>query len=248
LSKIIKAEKIINLEVLTPKRNFSEEEVFCPLVHEEEVLKKTEGYISQDNKELNPSQEDINEIYQKAYEEGFQKGYEEGFKKAEKEGFEKGLEKAKLNLEEEKKKLQREIESLKEEEKKRFEEFLKRLDKELENLILNLDKEILNLSLEIAKKLTLKTIETDRELLLRILREALKYIAEGTEVIVKVHPDEVSKLYDKREDLPKNYRIKIVPDPGISKGGLFIETKLGIIDATLEKRFERLLKALENED
>lgn len=248
MSKIIKAEKIINLKVLTPKENFSDEEVFCPFINEEEVLKKTEGSIQDEDKKPDSSKEAIEEIFQKAYKEGFQRGYEEGFKRAEREGYEKGLERAKLNLEEEKKKFQREIESLIEEKKKRFEEFLKRLDEEFENLILNLDKEILTLSLEIAKKLTLKTIETDRELLLRILREALKYIAEGSEVIVKVHPDEVSNLYDKEEEFPKNYRIKIVPAHGISKGGLLIETKLGIIDATLEKRFERLLEALENEN
>lgn len=253
MSKIIKAEKIVNLEILTPKGDIPEEEVFYPLIKNEEPIKEEEENQTYEEEAPNlPSKEVLEEIFQRAYEEGFQRGYEEGFKKAEKEGFEKGLERglerAKYDLEEEKKRLYQEIESLKEEERKKFEDFLKRLDRELENLILDLDKEILQLSLEIAKKLTLKTIETDKDLLLRILREALKYIAEGTEVIVKVHPDEASNLFERTEEFPKNYRIKIVPDASITKGGLFIETKLGIIDATFEKRFERLLEALESED
>ncbi|MGC9141108.1 MAG: FliH/SctL family protein [Caldimicrobium sp.] len=258
MSKIIKAEKTLHLRIIKPVQENFEEEKFFPLIREELIkeedhLKKEENRFDKDPQEKKGSdQPNLEEIFQRAYEEGyeegFKKGYEEGFKKAEEEGFQKGLEQAKLELEEEKKRLHKELEQLKERERKKIEEFLKRLDDELEGLILNLDQEILDLSLELAKKLVLKTIETDRDLLSRILREALKYIAEGTEVIVKVNPEEATYLYERGDSFPKNYRIKIVPDPGISKGGLFIETKLGVIDATFEKRWAKLLETLKNED
>ena len=84
-----------------------------------------------------------------------------------------------------------------------------------------MDKEVLNLALNIAQKLILKEIERDPEISLRLIKEALNYIAEGTELNIKV-------------------KIKLIPDESISKGGIFIETFLGVIDATFEKRWKKL--------
>ena len=39
-------------------------------------------------------------------------------------------------------------------------------------------------------------------------------------------------------------RIKLIPDESISEGGVFIETSLGIIDATFEKRWKKILEEL----
>jgi len=88
-----------------------------------------------------------------------------------------------------------------------------------------MDKEVLNLALNIAQKLILKEIKRDPEISLRLIKEALNYIAEGTELNIKV-------------------KIKLIPDESISQGGIFIETSLGVIDATFEKRWKKLLETL----
>ncbi|MFN4131787.1 MAG: FliH/SctL family protein [Caldimicrobium sp.] len=246
MSKIIKAEKLLSHKIIQPKIEISEN--FSPLLElkeEMEIMNKEEE-VQQNH----PSPE---ESYTKAYAEGYNKGYEEGLAKGEKEGYERGL---KLGLEEAEKRLAQREEELKKrieselaKKKEEIEIFIQRVDKELRDLILNLDQEILRLALDMAKKIVLKEIEVDRELLLRIIREALNYIVEGTEILIKVNPEEYSFLQNKIEierAIPlRNYKVKITPDTSISKGGLFIETKMGIIDATFEKRWEKLLSQLE---
>ncbi|MFN3406336.1 MAG: FliH/SctL family protein [Caldimicrobium sp.] len=248
MSKIIKAEKIYLHDLVEPDLKVSDllEGKFSLFINikEEESIKKA-------NKNKNEEKPSLKEVLAKAYEEGFKKGYEEGKKKGEKVGYEEGL---KLGLENAKDKLAKMEEELKrkfqeqvENHKKEVISFLKKLEESLEDLILNLDKEILTLSLEIAKKLTLKEIEVDKELLLRIIKEALSYIVEGTEILIKVNPQDYSFLQEQLQEgvfAFKGYKIKLVCDPAVSKGGLFIETKVGYIDATLEKRWEKLLAQL----
>lgn len=247
MSKIIKAEKIFQHDLIEPDL-----EVIEVLEEEFSLFIPTKEKKGEKRKEERSS---LEKILAKAYEEGYKKGYEEGRKKGEKEGYEEGVQ---LGLENAKDKLAQMEEELKkkyeEEEKKQREEilsFLKRVESNLGSLVLNLDKEILTLSLEIAKKLILKEIEVDKELLFRIIKEALSYIVEGTEILIKVNPEEYTSLQHRlgeKEALAfKGYKIKLISDPAISKGGLFIETKVGYIDATLEKRWEKLLAQLKSD-
>lgn len=246
MSKIIKADKISTHEVIQPKIAVSEK--FSPLIE----LKEEINVIDKPGEEQqnNPSPE---RNFHRAYEEGYKRGYEEGLAKGERDGYEKGL---KLGLEEaERRLIQREGELKKEierefaEKKKEIEAFIQRSERELRELILNLDQEILRLALDIAKKIVLKEVEVDKELLLRIIKEALNYIVEGTEIFIKVNPEEHSFLQNKIERegaIPlQNYKVKIIPDTSISKGGVFIETKMGVIDATFEGRWKKLLSQLD---
>ncbi len=251
MSKIIKAEKLNLHEVIQPKIEVKEDFSLLIEIKDEIYLKRDEGVVEEERKEESNSA--LEEVLSRAYEEGFKKGFEEGWGKGEKEGYEKGLS---LGLEEAQKLLAQRERELEEKfqgelirKEQEIEQFLKKAEEELRLLILNLDQEILKLALSMAQKLVLKDLEVDKEYLLRILREALNYIVEGTEIVIKVNPEEYSFLENKMEKraLPiHNYKVKIVSDASISKGGLFIETKMGAIDATLEKRWEKLLTQLEN--
>ena len=80
-----------------------------------------------------------------------------------------------------------------------------------------------------------------------IIKEALKYVAEGVKVKVKVNPEDY-RIFKEKTDFNYKGEIIIIPDKSIKKGGVLIESFVGTVDATLEKRWEKLLKALENED
>ena len=82
-----------------------------------------------------------------------------------------------------------EIEKLKKELEK-LRNFLKKCEEEFKKVVIELDEEILKLALSIAKKLVFKEISSDVEPSLRVIKEALKYIAEGSKVKVKVNPEE----------------------------------------------------------
>lgn len=265
MSKIIKAEKLCAHDFIQPKIDLREEETFLPLLSfaEEGFLiegsgadvstnktKQVEG--SQEKSEKIKREKTFEEQLKLAQEEGFKRGYEEGFQRAKEEGFKRGLEEglkeAEKRLEEEKERLHKKSEEERQKERERFFQFIETLDKEFKTTILNLDEEILKLALKVAQKLLFKTLEVDKEPLLRIIREALKYLAEGSEVRVKVNPREFEFLKEKMTELPKGYKITFIPDETVSEGGVFIESKMGVIDATFEKRWQKLLEALSNED
>lgn len=238
LSKIIKAERLSNLDFLLPKPDLSEEDNFCPLLSppEEDSLQ-------------DPSAE---EQFNQSREEGFRKGFEQGFKEGKEEGFKtglaEGLKEAEKKIQEEVERLHKKHEEERAKERERFFELVERIEKEFEGTILGLDREILKLALGMAQKLVFKTIKEDPELLLRIIREALKFMAEGSEIWVKINPEDLEFLRGRISELPKGYKINFVPEEDISRGGVFIESKMGVIDATFEKRWQKLLEAIEYED
>lgn len=236
MSKILKTKKPVDVSIITPDISPSENEVFQSIF---EV--NLENSSKTKNKSKSPEEKFKKEGFEKGYKEGFNKGYLDGYKKGHKEGFEKGEKEA----EEKYKKLEEKLKKEFEEKFKTVEIFLKNVEKEIQALIINLDKEVLDLALNIANKLTLKEIKIDPEISLRIIREALNYIVEGTELNIKVNPEEYKFLEENlAKYVPPSQKIKLIPDESISKGGVFIETSLGVIDATFEKRWKKLLDNL----
>jgi len=236
LSKILKNKQINNTSIIIPDPSPIKGEVFQSLfeINIEDISKLKKGIKS-------PEEKAKKEGFEIGYKEGLNKGYLEGHKRGYKEGFEKG----KKEAEERYKKLENILKKDFQEKIRSINTFLKKLEKESKELILNMDKEVLNLALNIAQKLILKEIESDPEISLRLIKEALNYIAEGTELNIKVNPEEYKFL---EENLLKyispSQKIKLIPDESISKGGIFIETSLGVIDATFEKRWKKLLETL----
>ena len=236
MSKILKNKQINNTSIIIPDPSPIKGEVF------QSLFEINIENISKLKKEIeSPEEKAKKEGFEIGYKEGLNKGYLEGHKRGYKEGFEKG----KKEAEERYKKLENILKKDFQEKIQSINTFLKNLEKESKELILNMDKEVLNLALNIAQKLILKEIERDPEISLRLIKEALNYIAEGTELNIKVNPEEYKFL---EENLLKyispSQKIKLIPDESISKGGIFIETSLGVIDATFEKRWKKLLETL----
>lgn len=229
MSKILKTKKEPDVSIIKPDLIPAENENFQSIF---EVNLKVSAKGKNKIKE---------EGFEKGYKEGFNKGYLEGYKKGHKEGFEKG----KREAEEKYKNLAIKLETEFQEKFKMVENLLKNIEKEARESIINMDKEILNLALDIANKITLKEVKTDPEIPLRIIKEALNYIAEGIELNIKVNPEEYKFLEENLSKyVPPSQKIKLIPDESISKGGVFIETSLGVIDATFEKRWKKLLDSL----
>ena len=236
MSKILKNKQINNTSIIIPDSSSIKGEVF------QSLFEINIENISKLKKEIeSPEEKAKKKGFEIGYKEGLNKGYLEGHKR----GYKKGFEKGKKEAEEKYKKLENVLKKDFQEKIQSINTFLKNLEKESKELILNMDKEVLNLALNIAQKLILKEIERDPEILLRLIREALNYIAEGTELNIKVNPEEYKFLKENLlKHIPPSQKIKLIPDESISKGGIFIETSLGVIDATFEKRWKKLLETL----
>ena len=236
MSKILKNKQINNTSIIIPDSSSIKGEVF------QSLFEINIENISKSKKEIeSPEEKAKKKGFEIGYKEGLNKGYLEGHKR----GYKKGFEKGKKEAEEKYKKLENVLKKDFQEKIQSINTFLKNLEKESKELILNMDKEVLNLALNIAQKLILKEIERDPEISLRLIREALNYIAEGTELNIKVNPEEYKFLKENLlKHIPPSQKIKLIPDESISKGGIFIETSLGVIDATFEKRWKKLLETL----
>ncbi len=236
MSKILKPKQHSNVRIIIPDLDSINKEVFQSLL---EINLEEFSKIKKKKKTLREKFK--YEGFEEGFKEGINKGYLEGYKKGYKEGFEKGEKEAQERY----KILEKSLEKNFKEKISIIEKFFKNLEKEIQEVILNLDKEILKLSFNIAEKMILKELQIDQGISLRVIKEALNYIAEGTEVNIKVNPEEYEFL---KENILKYIippqRIKLIPDDSISKGGVFIETSLGIIDATFEKRWKKFLEEL----
>ena len=165
---------------------------------------------------LKEAREQAREIVEKAEKEA-----EEILKKA-REQEEELLEKAKNNAE----RMERE-----------YIEKLEMIDKIVKNFEGNLNREIdkvVQLILPTLKVLFRKILEKaiDEEIVERKIRSVLGKIASMKKVTIRVNPDDVSRISDDLKEYFERNGIEMKLDPNVEKGGIVVETELGIIDKT----------------
>ena len=134
----------------------------------------------------------------------------------------------------------------------RLEEVLKNLEKEIAEHVLSLEPQLFSLIKLMVEKLVLKEISTGPEVIRAVLREALGHVVEQARVKIRLHPDDTEfveeVLPSLREELSRIKDFEVVPDSNLKRGGCLLETDFGLVDATLERRWQELLKRLEDEN
>jgi len=151
--------------------------------------------------------------------------YEKGFAEGEKNGMELG--------------------------KKKIENILTHLDHlvaEMESrrteLCRKYEKEMIHLVLGIAKSILHREVGIREEVIARTLQEAMKLVTDRKGVQVHLNPLDSQFLLSQREKISfpsKEIKsIQMVEDPSISRGGCFLETTYGEIDATLEGQIRQV--------
>ncbi|HIP92387.1 MAG TPA: flagellar export protein FliJ [Thermotoga sp.] len=186
------------------------------VIEREEKEKEKKNVDIDVEKLLREAREQAKKIVEKAKEEA------ENILKKAKDDEERLLEKAKSNAE----KLEKEyIEKLRNIDKivKKFEE---NLNKKIDKIVLL----ILPTLRILFKKILEKAI--DEEIVERKIRSVLGKIVSMKNVTVRINPNDISHISnDLREYFEKN-GIEMTLDPNIEKGGVVVETELGIIDKT----------------
>ncbi len=180
------------------------------------------------------------EGYQQGYEEGFQSGsekgwttgYQEGQREGEAAGFEagrkKGLTQARHEVDHQLAQLQALLDQLLSP--------LQALDHEVEQALLLLVDQI-------CRSVIRREISLNRDYLQGVLQEAIEALPPGQQRIrLYAHPDDLTLLHSYAETLLDDYRL--LPDENISPGGLRIETHQSLVDATLERRYRKVLDGL----
>lgn len=113
----------------------------------------------------------------------------------------------------------------------------------------SLESQIVSLAVEISKKILVAHLELNPQAVADIAGEAISLLHNREQVVLYVNPGQYQLIQGKREDLlkllsPKG-ELHIISDPEIDPGGCVAETEYGRVDARTEKRWEPLLRALE---
>ncbi len=159
-----------------------------------------------------------------------QEAYEKGFAQGEKDGLELGEKKA-IKVIENIENLFLEISHLKKEILKQYE------------------KEILELIFAIAKKIIHDQITLDEKAIKNTVFKALNLTAEKSEIVLRVNPEDFDFVERLRPEFFTKFNelksIMVTSDPSITRGGCFLETSYGDVDATVETRLEKIYQSLE---
>lgn len=155
--------------------------------------------------------------------------YEKGFSQGEKDGLELGEKKAQKVL--------ANIESL-----------LAELAGLREQVVRHYEKEILEIVFAISAKIVRTGLELNQNGLRDTLFEALQFAAEKSSVDLKVNPQDFNYVEQLKPEIFSRFSrlgsIIINSDSSIARGGCYLETSNGLVDASVETQLERIRQSL----
>ena len=167
------------------------------------------------------TQENIAGIEQEAYEKGFAQG--------EKDGFELGEKKAVKIIE-------------------NIENLFNEMTHLKHDILKQNEREILDLIFAVAEKIVHHEVRSDETVIKNAIFNALELAVEKSKVVFNVNPDDYDYVEKLRPELFNQNKglksIVITSDPGVSRGGCYLETSYGNIDATIESKLEKIYQCL----
>lgn len=95
----------------------------------------------------------------------------------------------------------------------------------------------LELAITVARRVVGDAVATEPERVRAVVEEATARLARAGRVVVRVHPDDLAAL--------DGVRAERIADPSLGRGDCVVESDLGDVDARVETRVERVLRALE---
>ncbi len=184
------------------------EQVILEREHEsKEIINKAQNEAMQKVQEAEVKSA---EVIEEARQAGYVKGKEEGFEAAKEE-------------------VQHMV--------KRLHSVIEASIEERERIMVHSERQIINLVLTMVEKVVKKLTEEDHNVVINNIQEALKLVRGAMQVYIHVHPDDYNFTLSFKEQLiamiEGNPKVKFLENPSIGRGGVFIETDLGEIDATI---------------
>ncbi|MCG3199287.1 MAG: hypothetical protein HUU16_04780 [Candidatus Omnitrophica bacterium] len=108
--------------------------------------------------------------------------------------------------------------------------------------------EIVGLALGIARKVVRRVSEEDAALVVRTAEAAIRLARDRSSLALRIHPSDIAILREFEEDLLARFgsleRLKIETDERIARGGVWIETPSGFVDARIETQIEEIIRAV----
>jgi len=128
---------------------------------------------------------------------------------------------------------------------KSFNGVLKEVKRLKETLYQESEQEMLRLVLAIARRVIQKEVSADREIILNIIKSALKYVADQGEITIRLNPSDLEFATQHKEENMKEMRNVIIEgDEEIQRGDAVIKSNRGTIDCGIEKHLQMVEEKL----
>jgi len=219
----VKIKQVKSIKGLTINKEIPFEEYVTEDV-EEKIKKRINRELGGKIKKL---LQDKAQQFEKQIEEERKASYEKGLQEGEEKGRKAGEEQIKDSLDTLKK-------------------VLDEISNKKSQILIDAEKTIVGLAFNIASEIVKKEINEDDEIIVNIVKDALKYAAEEGKLIIRLNPDDL-KIVQEKVLFPSSKggkNVEIIGDKSISQGGCYVETNSGEIDATLETRLKEMEKKL----
>ena len=109
------------------------------------------------------------------------------------------------------------------------------------------EKIVINLAIEISEKIVKREILRE-SIISKVLKESIKRVIGTNKIFVKLNPADLEKIVSESKNLFADdsfSKIKFESDERIERGGCFVETEIGNVDARISSQFNEMRKQLE---
>jgi flagellar assembly protein FliH len=134
---------------------------------------------------------------------------------------------------------------------KRAEAMLRRLAQTLDELralrgtlVRQTEQQMVQLALAIARKILRREATVDHDLIVAMARVALERVGESGIATIRLNPEDYASTVQRHGDHWAGSRVKVLADPGVSRGGCLVESEFGFVDASVDAQFEQVAQAL----
>jgi flagellar assembly protein FliH len=125
---------------------------------------------------------------------------------------------------------------------RRYAESIGEIQKLRSALYAQVEREVVKLAIAVARRIVHREIQVDREIVQTLVHVALSHVAEKSAVTLCLNPDDYAYLLERRAELSQSEgrQITLMADNSIQRGGCFIQTNCGDIDARVEEQFREV--------
>lgn len=173
----------------------------------------------------------------KAHNEGFEEGYKRGVEEGRQAGHDKAFKETQLTFAKEHERIVADMCHA-----------ATQLSEMKEDVRLAAEQDLLSFAVRLASKLTFAIGTLHHESVQQNLKRSLTLIASKTNVVVRVHPDDLSGLQtfaaNMLDLIDSAEGVRIVADETISAGGCLVEAERTSVDATLESQINEMVSLL----
>lgn len=129
-----------------------------------------------------------------------------------------------------------------------LDKLIKSVQEERESFFQENELHIVKLAIEIAKRIIQTELQQNPEILLYVVREAMRRVGDSGRIVARVHPEDLGIVDSAREILGNQISafagVDFVSSDEVERGGCVIDSVTGIVDAQMNVQLERIEEIL----